>query len=381
MTFDPLADERVAPNVFVPRGDNGNPLIVPRGETEPEEYTRASGLADYLTRNVHHLKRWEMRYLAQGLGRNPDLAAWAATQHYSTGVFTGTQPISERQRAAKQLDEIIDMALERVGIHESANAGSVVHAATEPGAPEVPLPPILANAVREYHKLTAGLERVASEVFVVCDELRAGGTFDSGYMDPDLPGCVIIGDTKTGKNYHQAEFEIQLAIYSRGEIYLGPPKVLEEGYISWAAEDIIEDKVEHQRLTHEEYFGVPANQDIGYLVHVPLQGKPKPRIVELDLQRGWRLAQSAARTRDDQKLLDTIGIGKKVNHNAKAIKVMQAAWEELIQVHHERTVGFGERHIVTSANRDLVEGGRALYRRFSHIWPKQYTDEINRRLS
>jgi hypothetical protein len=319
-TFDPLLDERLEGGVVLSRNPkNDNPLIVPRGGTEEVEYTRASGLASFLVKNVHHLKQWEMRYLAQALGRNPDLAAWAATQFYSTGPFTGTQPISARQAAAKQLDEIIAMALERQGIHEAANTGSVVHAATEPGAPVVPLPDLIAKSVANYHRICAGLERVASEVFVVCDEARAAGTFDSGYLSPEFPGQVIVGDTKNGKQVHIGEFEIQMAIYARGEIYLPG-----EG-----------------RLTHEEFFGLPMNLDTGYLVHVPLLDSPKPRIIKLDLQRGWRRALLCAQIRDESVAMDKTPMPPKYDHSSWNIHVLQEALDELIASHDDEE-GIGD---------------------------------------
>jgi hypothetical protein len=347
-TFDPLLDERMAGGVSLPRNPkNDNPLIVPRGEIEEVEYTRASSLASFLVRNVHHLKQWEMRYLAQSLGRNPDLAAWAATQHYSTGPFTGTQPISARQAAAKQLDEIIEMALERVGIHEAANTGSVVHAATEPGAPVVPLDPLIQKSVDNYHRIAASLERVASEVFVVCDEARAAGTFDSGYLSPEFPGQVVVGDTKNGKQVHIGEFEVQMAIYAHGEVYLPG-----EG-----------------RLTHEEFFGVPMNLDIGYLVHVPLLDSPKPRIIKLDLQRGWRRALLCAQIRDESRAMDKTPMPEKYDHAGWAVKVLEQQWDALCDKERGLT------------NTEFREEALELRRRFQHIWPDEYTFAVRERLS
>lgn len=357
MTFDPLAEERVAGGDVLARAGNGNPLIVPRDCAEPEEYTRASSLADFLARDIFGLKKWEMRYLARGLGLRPDLAAWAATLHYSTGPLTGTLPLEERKRTGQQLDEIIAMALETVGIHEAANSGSAVHEATIPGHPEVPLPPKVAEAVKEYRKLTAGLERVASEVFVVNDELKVGGTFDSGYISPEYPGFVLVGDTKSGKSVHQAEFEIQLACYSRGEVYLGPP---------------VDDA--DQRLTFEEFFGLPMNQEVGYLVHVPVEGKPKPRIIKLDLIRGWDLAQQAAATRDARLRMDKVGLGEKVDHLGLAHEAKQAALDDLL----DRT---NENHWNYIGADEFRERAQELYRRFSHIWDETDTLLVKGRLS
>ena len=349
------------------RANNGNPLIVPRGQTETEEYTRASALADFLARDVIGLKKWEMRYLAQWLARSPDLVAWAATIHYSTGPFSGTLPLEERRRAGQQLDEIIAMALERGAIHEAANAGSAVHEVTIPGAPDVPLDPKVAAAAQEYRKLTAGLERVASEVFVVCDELKVGGTFDSGYISPEYPGCIIVGDTKSGKSVHQAEFEIQMAAYAHGEVYLGPPEY-QAGMI------IPEDEWADQRLTLEEFFGLPVNQEVGYLVHVPIEGVPRPRIIKMDLVRGWDLAQQAAETRDARVRMDRTGLGEKVDHLGLSHQVKQEALADLLA----RTDAADPDYISADVFRERAQ---ALYRRFAHVWDETDTLLVKGRLS
>jgi hypothetical protein len=363
MVFDPLAEERLAGGEVLPRTNDGNPMIVPRDCALPEEYTRASSMADFLAHDIIGLKKWEMRYLARGLGLRPDLAAWAATLHYSTGPLTGTLPLEERKRAAQQLDEIIAMALESVGIHEAANAGSAVHEVTVPGHPGAPLPPKLAAAAKAYHQITSAFTRVASEVFVVNDELKVGGTFDSGYLSPEYPGCVLIGDTKSGKSVHQAEFEIQLACYSRGEVYLGSPVCLNPA--APAKDQVWED----QRLTFEEFFGLPVNQKVAYLVHVPVEGAPKPRVVKMDLVRGWDLAQAAAEVRDARKRMDKTGLGEKVDVKTLAHEEKQRLLEELCQWHD-----------VSGANEEFREKALALHARFEHVWDETDTLLVKGRL-
>jgi hypothetical protein len=357
-TFDPLLDERLAGGVALPRNPkNDNPLIVPRGETEELEYTRASSLASFLVRNVHRLKQWEMRYLAPGVARHPDLAAMLAPLRYSTGPITGTQPISKRQQVAREIDEIIEMVLEREGIHEAANVGTAVHAATEPGSTVdlgvmEAIAPEAAKAIRNYHLITAGLERVASEVFVVCDEAKAAGTFDSGYLSPEFPGQVVVGDTKNGKSVHIGEFEVQMAIYARGEIYLPG-----EG-----------------RLTHEEFFGVPMNLDIGYLVHVPLLDSPKPRIIKLDLQRGWRRALLCAQIRDESKAMDSTPMPEKYDHDGWAKKVLDAELAKLVALTDESDPGY-------IGATEFRERALELRRRFQHIWQDSHTMIVKGRLT
>lgn len=350
MEWDPLVEERVAPNVVVTRSERGNPLIVPRGETVPVEYTRASYLANFLTVEGRQLSAWRQRYGIQGVARFKDLAARAAAVFYSTGPLTGTQPISARRAAAQELDAVFEEACERMGINEAANLGTAGHSLTEP-ANQGQVPEELADVVAGYNEVTMGLERVASEVFVVCDELRSGGTFDSVYLSPEYPGWALIGDTKTGKNYHQAEFEIQLASYSRGEVYLGDP--VPDGFDGDGSDAYI-----HQRLTLEEYIGLPIHPSVGLLVHTSVTGSPKPRVIKLDLDRGWRLAKQAAATRDARAEISAVGIGEKMDHRAVARMALG------------RALAFV----------DTQEAATALWRRFKPIWTDADTEFVKEAL-
>lgn len=342
MTFDPLVEERVTPNVVVTRSERGNPLIVPRGQTVPVEYTRASSLADMLTVEGRQLSMWRARYALQGVARWADLRARVAAVYYSTGPVTGTQPISARKAAAAEIDAVFEEATERMGISEAANLGTAVHALTEPENHDgVAADPLVEAAVAGYDEVTMGLERIASEVFVVNDLLRAAGTFDSAYTSPEYPGYALIGDTKSGKNYHQAEFEIQLSTYRGGEVYLGDPQ----------------DGVD-QRLTFEEYLGLPIHPSVGLLVHASVTGSPKARVVKLDLERGQRLAQVAAMTRDARREIDKVGIGEKMDHKAVARMALDAALDTV----------------------ETREAATALWRRFKPIWTKADTATMEMRL-
>jgi len=353
VSFDPLEDERVSPTVSVPRDEKGNPLVIPRRGTVAIPYSRASGLSDNLTYFAKSLADWRGRYEAQGIARYRDIAAKIASVFYSTGPLSGTMPISARQNAASVIDECRAEAAERMGISEAANLGTAGHSLTEPGSEGLVVEE-LAGVVKGYKEITAGLERVASEVFVVNDELKAAGTFDSMYRDViNFPSCFIVGDTKTGKNYHQAEFEIQLAVYQGGELYLG---------------------ADGGRLTFEEAFGLPVNADVAYLVHVSVTGAPKPRIVKLDLARGRRLAQLAADVRDGRKEIDATGIGDKLDHKGLASLVLEQQFEALFNMTNEENPEY------ISAEQ-FRERSTALWYRFEHVWPAEYTARVKARLS
>ena len=332
----------MAPNVVITRSANQNPLIVPRGEDVPIEYSRASSLADMLTTDSYQMSRWRERYKIQGVARYPDLAARAAAVFYSTGPISGDMPIERRRAAAAELDAVGDEAAERMGINEAANLGTAVHALTEPENHDgVAVNPLVAAAAAGYDEVTMGLERIASEVFVANDALRAAGTFDSAYTSPEYPGFALIGDTKSGKNYHQAEFEMQLAVYAGGEVYLGDPQTGVD-----------------QRLTFEEYLGLPIHPTVGLLVHSSITGKPKARVIKLDLARGTRLAYVAAATRDARREIDRVGIGEKMEHKAVARMALDAGLAKVI---------------------DRAEG-EALYHRFKPIWTAKDTATMKEKL-
>lgn len=349
MSFDPLVEERVSPTVTVERNDKQDPLIIPRGGTEAIPYTRASSLSDFLAYYGRQLSDWRSRYEVQGIARYRDLAARVAAVHYSTGPLTGTMPIEARKRAAAEIDACREEASQRMGINEAANLGTAGHSLTEPGSPGVAIGTALVDVVEGYNEVTAAFQRVASEVFVANDALRCAGTFDSAYLTPEYPGCIVIGDTKTGKNYHQGEFEIQLAVYQGGEVYLS----------------------DGGRLTFEEYFGLPVNADVAYLVHVSITGSPKPRVVKLDLARGRRLAGLAAATRDGRKELDHIGIGEKVDHRGLATA-------ELLRLYGELSDGVGG---VINEPEVFRQKALALRGRFLPYWTEGMTEDVKRRLA
>lgn len=352
MAFDPLVEERVAPGVVVGRSDNGNPRIVPRGGTVEVEYDRASGLADYLVKDIFGIKKWEMRLLAIGLGRRPDLAALCAVEGYNTGLGLVNPLLTpeENKASGKRLDEHIERALDHVGIHEKADMGTVAHAATEPGFTGT-VHPVVQDVVAAIHELTAALEVVGTEVFVANDATRSAGTFDHAYyisdqalagelgevLGFDLTG-LLIGDKKTGKNVHIGEFEVQVGgTYAHGEVYQGPPI----------------DGVD-QRLTLEEAFGGPINRTTGLLVHASTTGAPKPRVLPLDLQRGHRLALVAGQVRDARNEMDKIGIPKKLDMSYVSEQVLAA---KLAVVESQ-------------------EAATALWRHFKHVWKDKHTAAV-----
>lgn len=386
MTFDPLVEERVAPGVVVGRGSNGNPKIVPRGGTIEVEYERASNLSSYLVKDIYGIKKWEKRLLAASLGRHGDLAALAGVEGYNTGLGL-VQPLlspAENKASGARLDEIIARAEDRIGMHEKADMGTVAHSLTEPGATGV-VPDMMADVVNAIHELTAGLEVIATEVFVANDHTQSAGTFDHGYyiadqglavelgefftkklgFTIDLTGAMI-GDKKTGKNIHIGEFEVQVGgTYASGEVYLGPPI----------------DGVD-QRLTLEEFFGGPVNRTTALLVHASTTGAPKPRVLPLDVQRGRDMANVCTLVKQYRDRMDRIGIPKPLDMKEVSRRVLRERLGAVIEAYDDvETAAIVPLHEQADALQEFHEASTELYRRFKHVWTQTDTDLVKMRLT
>lgn len=262
----------------VTRSDSGAPMLVPRGLEATGQrvpYTRASGLADYISEQ-EFFHRWEMRYLAMGIARNPDLAGAAAVETYNTGLL---HPAYGAQKTAsgKRLDEIIRKALDREGIHEKADYGTSVHGFTEPGAPPVPawqgpwgqVGPDVAS-FEEWNRLY-GVRILQTERFIANDAVMSAGTFDHLIEVPGHPLLtgLVIADKKTGK-YEPHHWVVQLATYANGE-----PYEPDDSRPGWPSPDI--------NKRYGLVWQIREGETVGHIV---------------DLQVGWEAAQHAAWIRD-----------------------------------------------------------------------------------
>lgn len=266
-----------------PRDRHGQPLLIPAGGEVREAYTRASSLADIVS-NFSHLHKWQMRYLAQGIGRRRDYAMLAAVETYSTGLDfdrSDKEAVRANRASAARLDEVIARALDYMGISARADQGTAVHAATEPGAPVDALQEDMQanvdawwNLVRDY-----GIRLLGTEMFVANDRLRAAGTFDHLAYVPGFGICVI--DKKTSATeLHSDDFRVQLSVYAYGELY------------DWRNDT---------RQTLEEYvdsLGLPPeiNRRDGILVWIR---NGKATLERVDLEVGYRTAKGCAWIRDN----------------------------------------------------------------------------------
>ena len=259
----------------IERDQYDRPKIHPLKRGKPDlktttPYTRVSTFASSLA-DMGGLLKWSLWHCALGFGRNPDLAAMA-------GVFGPT--VDDMSRHDKQaLDRLIETAHDRSGGIAKANHGTAVHAMTEPDRDPF-VPERMAADVASYHAALEhyGLKVVATEQFIVNDELQAAGTFDHAYeLTKPLdfgdglilpPGYRPLGDKKTGK-LHLDSQSIQLAVYANGALYDG-----ETG----------------------ERTAIEASKDYGILVHIP-KGEGRTDLYLVDLKIGYAAAKLAAQVR------------------------------------------------------------------------------------
>jgi len=249
------------PATEIPRDRWGRPLITPVDGGKPIPYTRVSTLAKALDDKTA-LTQWKCRQTAIGLARRPDL-------------ISKTSAVGEDRRA---LNEVVDEALAAAASDRAANVGTALHAFTEridageQPADLVPHTDPLYLDLCAYKEATKHLAMAAAELFVVCDELQAAGSFDRLLQVPDVG--LVVADLKTGRhepNYPHAA-ATQMAVYSRGHLY-DPDK---------------------GRVGHLPALGI--DQDHGLLIHLPAE-RGTCDLYLIDLEHGWALAQAAVAVR------------------------------------------------------------------------------------
>jgi hypothetical protein len=243
------------PHADPPRDQWERPLI------DGVAYTRASTLAKALD-DQGSLIQWSARMAVTGLARSKDLIAAAA----ATDVD---------DKAA--LNRIVDRAKDRAQSMAKADIGTAIHAVTvmlDRGLPVDGQPDgVLTSALAYCRAVEAKrLRPLAAEVFVVCRELGAAGTFDRLLQGPTR---TLIADLKTSANpavvrYSALSWAVQLTVYAHGTPWL-PGR----GFVTWGELDLPE-----------------PDRDRGLVVHVP-QGTSQTHLYSVDLRAGWEAAQLA----------------------------------------------------------------------------------------
>lgn len=253
LTFQPINADKIK------RDRWDRPLIEPVGGGKPVPYTRVSTLSKALD-NKDALMKWKQRQTAIGLAKRPDLVNLAAA-------------CAEDKR---KIDEVVKSAMESAESGKAANIGTTIHAWTEvvdTGGWPRQADPTIAKDLDAYRTAMAGLEIVASEQFIVCDDVQAAGTFDRLVRLPD--GQLVIADIKTGQ--HEPQYphavSIQTAVYAHGHLY--DPDKGRVGYLP----------------------DLGVSTTTGLLIHLPA-GQGRCDLYTLDLAVGWQLATTAFMVRD-----------------------------------------------------------------------------------
>lgn len=246
----------------IPRDRWGRPLITPVDGGKPVPYTRVSTLAKALDDKTA-LTAWKCRQTALGLAERPDLVS-------KTRAVGGTDK--------RSLDEVVEEALAAAASDRAANVGTALHALTEkidagydPDTLVDRLDPLFLDLVA-YREATQHLRMEAAELFVVCDELQAAGSFDRLVHLPDYG--LVVADLKTGQhepNYPHGVAQ-QIAIYAHGTLYSQ-----EAGRIAALAD-------------------LGVRTDVGLLIHLPSE-RGVCDLYVIDLDHGWALAQTAVTVR------------------------------------------------------------------------------------
>ncbi len=246
------------PAIEVPRDRWGRPLITPADGGKPVPYTRVSTLAKALDDKTA-LTKWKQRQTVIGLASRPDLVSVAA-------ACKGDD---------RKLDEIVETAMTVAESERAANIGTALHALSEQvdaGVDLEELPADFRPDLAAYRQAMTGIDILAAEMFVVCDEVQAAGTFDRLVRLPD--GRVVVADLKTGR--HEPKYPHgatqQIAVYSRGHLY----------------------DPEKGRVGHLPTLGI--DQSVGLLIHMPA-GTGTCDLYLLDLTVGWGLAQVSVAVR------------------------------------------------------------------------------------
>lgn len=265
-----------------PRGSGGRPLLIPRGAEVADEnrvpYTRASALSDVLE-EFSFLWKWKMRGAVKGVADRPDLARLIAAEPYTCGFADDEQA---NKQAGRNIDLVIERAMDHAGVDMKADYGTAIHLRTEPGNAEHDPDDKQSDDVEATWELWAkmGIVHIGTEVFFANDAIKSAGTADNITYVPGVG--ILITDKKTSSKA-KANFDVQLADYANGDVY-----------------NVDTD----QRMSLEEYVAArgwdPAliRRDVGIIWWVK-NGKCEARWLDLDY--GWEWAQIAARIIDERR--------------------------------------------------------------------------------
>lgn len=233
------------------------PLIIPPDGGKPVPHARWSSYGDVLE-DRYNLEKWKVRTAATGLADRPDLLLSVAAHRHDK----------------RKLDSLCDEAIEAAKGSSKATIGTALHALTEAVDRGEALPNLPASAVADldaYVAATEGLQVVAIEQFVVCDDPQAAGTFD---RIVELDGVRYVADVKTGDvKWGIGKIAVQLAGYARSQGY---------------------DPASGVRTD------LDVDRDRALVVHLP-QGEATCTLLWVDIAAGWTGVRMSQQVREWRK--------------------------------------------------------------------------------
>jgi hypothetical protein len=252
-------------------------------------YTRATTFAKSIA-DTFALNRWGERMVAKGISMRPDLlAAVAATD------------LEDK----KKLNSLATAAKEAAGAKVGANLGTALHAFTEQRdrGEKVTAPEPWDRDVAAYAAGMANagitIEPGMIEQTVLCLKYGIAGTFDrlgfqsatSALLPREAESVRRVIDLKTGRDlqYGWLEIAVQLAIYANADFI-------------------------YNKVTKEYEPMPPCDRETAIVAHLPV-GEGKLTIYEVDIAKGWQIAELCYRVRN----------ARKVSGLAKVLEVVDAS--------------------------------------------------------
>jgi hypothetical protein len=203
------------------------------------------------------LKQWGKRNVAWGMSQRKDLQLAAAT----------CKPDSDPDQTKEDKNTLNDIAKQAgkwAGDDWKAGIGTSEHKLThmmDRGETLGVVPDRWVDDLKAYEEETKDIEWVAIEQFRVNDELKVGGTVDRIGFKRGSDGRLRVYDVKTGSDWNECGFAMQLAMYARMVPYLIPTdtRTIDPGEI---------------------------DLNIGYVIKLP-EGQGVCRIEPIHIGLGW----------------------------------------------------------------------------------------------
>ncbi|MFI0985007.1 hypothetical protein [Streptomyces exfoliatus] len=278
------------PAPTVPRDGRDRPLVIPKMGGRPVALTRTTTFIDCVE-DKSALSSWKSRMTLVGASKRPALL----------DVVRQLDPDDASDK--RRLNALTERAQDLSGAHAKREKGTRLHTLSEYVDRGEPLPagtPLVDRLdMAAYLGSTVDFDVRAVERFVVVPELGTGGTFDRllAYEGPGPDGehveGLLIGDLKTGSvKYGALKMAMQLAVYSRGELYdfTRFPVDIRDGkaLAAWRRREV--PATEAARA----YASLPdeVSRKWGIIIHLPA-GSAECTPYWVDLEIGWAAARLA----------------------------------------------------------------------------------------